>query len=45
MADTRVSYDASETELATIAQIKHHLSKAFGKGVVVHCVSVHSQHK
>ena len=31
MADTRVSYDASETELATIAQIKTHLSKAFGK--------------
>ena len=35
MADTRVSYDASETELATIAQIKHHLSKAFGKGYAV----------
>ena len=31
MADTRVSYDASETELATIAQIKTPLSNAFGK--------------
>lgn len=35
MADTRVSYDASETELATIAQIKHHLSLAFGKEYAV----------
>jgi hypothetical protein len=35
MADTRVSYDASETELATIAQIKTHLSTAFGKEYVV----------
>ena len=35
MADTRVSYDASETELATIAQIKTHLSTAFGKEYAV----------
>ena len=35
MADTRVSYDASETELATIAQIKAHLSTAFGKEYAV----------
>ena len=35
MRDTRVSYDASETELATIAQIKTHLSKAFGKDYAI----------
>ena len=35
MRDTRVSYDASETELATIAQIKTHLSKALGKDYAI----------